>query len=102
MEEVFLAILGGDEAKAAVGNNLLDVSCGHIAPFCLPEPICRRTACSRSRSTTRSTAAHCDDLPRVRGIRDVWAGPARQASGPGRTVDDAEPTSFVNLVRCQE
>src|SRR3989304_7556943 len=84
MEEVFLAILGGDEAKAAVGNNLLDFSCGHIDPFCLLEPVCRRTACSRSRSTTRSTVAHCDDCPRVRGIRDLWAGPGVGGTRCGR------------------
>jgi hypothetical protein len=30
MEEVFLRILGGDEAEAAIGDDLLDGSCGHV------------------------------------------------------------------------
>jgi hypothetical protein len=30
MEEVFLLILSGDEAEAAIGNDLLDGTGGHI------------------------------------------------------------------------
>jgi len=29
MEEVFLLIVGGDEAEAAIGNDLLDSTAGH-------------------------------------------------------------------------
>ncbi len=38
MEEVFLPILGGDEAEAAFRNELLDGACGHVEPFPLLEP----------------------------------------------------------------
>src|SRR6185436_10871463 len=37
MEEVFLRILGGDEAEAAVGDELLDGSGGHVDLQALPE-----------------------------------------------------------------
>jgi hypothetical protein len=30
MEEVLLAVLGRDKAKAAVGYDLLDGTCGHV------------------------------------------------------------------------
>ena len=30
MEEVFLLILGGDEAEAAIGDDLLDGTGGHV------------------------------------------------------------------------
>ena len=56
MEEVFLLILGGDEAEAAIGDDLLDSTGGHVGP---PHStngwIADRTARSK-RETTRSTA----------------------------------------------
>src|SRR5438093_9903866 len=47
MEEVFLAILGRDEAKAAIGDDLLDGTGGHVDPPTLPEQNSTRAVRSR-------------------------------------------------------
>ena len=47
VEEVVLAVLGGDETETAVSNDLLDGACGHGCPFTLPELKSRRTVRSR-------------------------------------------------------
>ena len=41
MEEVFLRILSGDEAEAAVGDDLLDGSGGHMDLQDFPNRVCR-------------------------------------------------------------
>jgi hypothetical protein len=54
VEEIFLRILGGDEAEAAIGNDLLDGTGGHNGPPSLPERGNEeRTVRSRRGSTTR-------------------------------------------------
>src|SRR5688572_4332227 len=63
MEEVFLLILGGDEAEAAIGDDLLDGTGGHEDLQHFPNTERRRTARSRRRSTTRSIATQCGDNP---------------------------------------
>jgi hypothetical protein len=37
VEEVILPVLGGDEAEAAVGDDLLDGALGHLADPFVPE-----------------------------------------------------------------
>ncbi len=63
MEEVFLLILGGDEAEAAIGDDLLDSTGGHVGP---PHStngwIADRTARSK-RETTRSIVTSGGDDP---------------------------------------
>ena len=47
VEEVFLPVVGGDEAEATVGDDLLDGAVGHVIDPFVPEPGSRRTARSR-------------------------------------------------------
>jgi len=43
MEEVFLLILGGDEAEAAIGDDLLDGTGGHVDLQHFPNSNSKRT-----------------------------------------------------------
>src|SRR5688572_33285162 len=63
MEEVFLLILGGDEAEAAIGDDLLDGTGGHEDLQHFPNRDFRRTVRSRRGSTTRSIATQCGETP---------------------------------------
>src|SRR4029079_12636673 len=57
MEEVFLRILSGDEAEAAVGDDLLDGSGGHMDLQRLPEQGLQNARPVRKGLTTRSIVA---------------------------------------------
>ena len=63
MEEVLLLILGGDEAEAAIGNDLLDGTGGHQDLQHYTNTERRRTVRSRRGSTTRSFATQCGEVP---------------------------------------
>ena len=62
MEEVFLRILGGDEAEAAIGNDLLDGTGGHHDLQHFPNKV-GKTRPVRKGLTTRSIDASCDEAP---------------------------------------
>jgi hypothetical protein len=61
MEEVFLRILGGDEAEAAIGDDFLDRTGGHSQDLLtLPERGLRDARSVREEGvTTRRTATRC-------------------------------------------
>src|ERR1019366_7586064 len=61
VEEVLLAVFGGDEAEAAVGDNLLDCSCGHGDPFLFPNQTQTHGLFEKERSTTRESPRQCGD-----------------------------------------
>src|SRR6266540_6001798 len=64
VEEVLLAVLGSDEAKAAVGDNLLDGTCGH-GDLVLFSKSRRRTAGSRRNLTTTRESPEGGRVPSV-------------------------------------
>ena len=55
----FADVAGCDEAKAAIGDDLLDGTGGHSDLQHSPNATGRRTVRSKRGSTTRSTATHC-------------------------------------------
>src|SRR5256712_3075930 len=63
MEEVLFPVLGGDEAKAAVGHDLLHGSLRHVVALLLLEP----------------------DRPNARPVREDRKGPRRSSPGIPRT-----------------
>src|SRR6478735_9357076 len=62
MEEVFLRVLCGDEAEAAIGNDLLDGTGGHHDLQHFPNKV-GKTRPVRKGLTTRSIDASCGEGP---------------------------------------
>ena len=67
MEEVFLPVFGGDEAEAALGDDLLDGTGGHIIdPFFSSRTRWQTHGLfGKGGSTTRSVAARYSNTLRV-------------------------------------
>src|SRR5450756_631365 len=84
-EEVLLAILGGDEAEAAVGDDLLDCSCGHGDPFLFPNQTQTHGLFEKERSTTRESP-HNTATQRVYAM---W--PSARDNDTARDDDVASP-----------
>ena len=61
MEEVFLLIIGRDEAEAALGDDSLDSSGGHFDLQRFPNDGLV-SATVRSRGRPRGVATHCGDV----------------------------------------
>src|SRR4029077_19454680 len=59
VEEVFLRILGNDEAEAAIGYDLLDGTGGHSDLQCFPNWESTTHGPFEKGSTTRSSVANC-------------------------------------------
>ena len=63
MEEVLLRILGGDEAEAAIGNDLLDGSGGHGDLQTFPNRNGRTHGLFEKEVTTRDVATDRGEVP---------------------------------------
>src|SRR5438552_13267676 len=91
MEEIFLAILGRDEAKAAIGDDLLDGTGGHVDPPTLPEQNSTRAVRSRRGDPHAASPLRSGD-PRIMrllirksqppALRGGGSWPATRASRP--------------------
>ena len=105
MEEVFLLILGGDEAEAAIGDDLLDGTGGHEDLQHFPNRRSRTHGPFEKGSTTRSVAGSND--PSIAQMFDGHAGPGsrsaiRLSGAPRRTPHPASPSAAVAGVRREE
>jgi hypothetical protein len=63
VEEVFLLVLGSDEAESTIGNDAFDGSSGHDGPpFLLERPMAGARSV-REKATTRSSATRGGEAP---------------------------------------